>query len=676
MSDDTPILNLPLILPAQAQKHVTHNEALRLLDITVQLAVRNRDLNTAPANPAEGDRYIVGPAPTGAWAGRAGQIAAFWGGVWVHVPPGDGWQARVLDEAVTLVHQGGIWSPASGLPENIPRLGINASTDATNRLAVASAATLLSHDGAGHQIKVNKAAPADTASLLFQTAFSGRAEIGLAGDDTLSVKVSPDGTAFQTALSADPATGRITLPQGLTAPLRLRDGADPTRSATFDLSALSTGTQRSYSLPDISSQIAALGGSQTFDGAKTFSGTLTATTPTATIGTATGNSTYGLGTGATVSGSTKTVQIGTGGAAGSTTHLSLGPTQPGAGGTLTLNGATVTLGATVTNFDMGSASAQATVLGIGGALGDGTTRLSVNSPGILFNHAGSGVEAALNKANPAAHGVLSFRSGQSARAQLGLIGSDDLSLRVSADGMAFTTVLTADSATARASFAQPVTLAALSTDPASPPDGTLWHNGTTAQLCARLGGQTLRLDGMQDIPCLVPPAGELIATTTGAGGAVVGAVTGAAGRLDLFPFVPRAEFAIDRAVLNCTTSVAGALARVLLYASDPQGRPAFLLTESTDIDLTAIGARIGTLTGTLRQGRTYWIGLRTSGVATVTAWATSATPDINGGTMPTTLLRKVLRRTVAWGTPTPASWGYTSTEINPAAAAAIWLRIA
>ena len=676
MSDDTPILNLPLILPAQAQKHVTHNEALRLLDITVQLAVRDRDLNTPPATPAEGDRYIVGPAPTGAWAGRAGQIAAFWGGVWVYVPPGDGWQARILDEAVTLVHQGGIWSLAAGFPENIPRLGINASTDATNRLAVASAATLLSHAGAGHQVKVNKAAPADTAALLFQTGFSGRAEIGLAGNDTLSIKVSPDGTAFQTALSADPATGRVTVPQGLTAPLRLRDGADPTRSATFDLSPLATGAQRNYSLPDISSQIATLGGSQTFDGAKTFSGTLTATTATAAIGTATGPSTYGLATGATASGSTKTVQIGTGGTAGSTTHLSLGPTQPGAGGTLTLNGPTVTLGATVTDFDMGSASARATVLGVGGALGDGTTRLSVNSPGILFNHAGSGVEAALNKANPTAHGLLSFRSGQSARAQLGLMGSDDLSLRVSADGTAFTTVLTADAATGRTSFAQPITLAAVATDPASPQDGTLWHNATTAQLSARLGGQTLRLDGMQDIPCLVPPVGELIATTIGTGGGSVNSLLGGIGRIDIFPFISRADVAIDRAVVNCTTSVAQALARVLIYSSDAQGRPAALLAQSTDIDLTAIGARWGTLTATLRQGRTYWIGWYTSGVATVSAWPNPATPDLNGGTLPITTFRKVLRRAVAWGTPVPNPWVYTATELNTAVPAAIWLRVA
>jgi hypothetical protein len=79
--------------------------------------------------------------------------------------------------------------------------------------------------------------------------------------------------------------------------------ADPTKKALLNLSGLSTGTTRTYSLPNTSSELAILAGTQTFTGAKTFSGTLTASGATATIGTATGTATYGVGTGATVSGS-------------------------------------------------------------------------------------------------------------------------------------------------------------------------------------------------------------------------------------------------------------------------------------------------------------------------------------------------------------------------------------
>lgn len=59
MPDDSPILSLPYILPTQAQKHVTHNEALRMLDAIVQLVVQDRSRTVPPAYPAEGDRHIV-----------------------------------------------------------------------------------------------------------------------------------------------------------------------------------------------------------------------------------------------------------------------------------------------------------------------------------------------------------------------------------------------------------------------------------------------------------------------------------------------------------------------------------------------------------------------------------------------------------------------------------------
>ena len=73
MSDTTTHLLLPYLLAAQAQKHVTHNEALRLLDGLVQLSVLDRDL-TAPVRPtipSDGDRYIVARRARPA-IGRAG----------------------------------------------------------------------------------------------------------------------------------------------------------------------------------------------------------------------------------------------------------------------------------------------------------------------------------------------------------------------------------------------------------------------------------------------------------------------------------------------------------------------------------------------------------------------------------------------------------------------------
>lgn len=213
MPDDTTILSLPLILPAQAQKHVTHNEALLKLDLVVQLAVINRTLTTAPALPAIGDRHIVAAGATGPWVGQSGRIAMFTQAGWQFTEALPGWQAYVLAEGQMAAFDGLVWSALSDGPFTVGRLGVSATPDATNRLAVSAPATLLNHAGAGHQLKLNKAMASDTASLLFQTGFGGRAEMGTAGSDDFSVKVSADGSAWSAALVAAAATGEVTVPQ-------------------------------------------------------------------------------------------------------------------------------------------------------------------------------------------------------------------------------------------------------------------------------------------------------------------------------------------------------------------------------------------------------------------------------------------------------------------------------
>ncbi len=218
MPDDTDILGLPLILPSQAQKHVTHNEALAVLDVVVQLAVITRTLTVPPALAGIGDRHIVPSGGTLDWAGKDGQVAVMTETGWQFHVPRPGWQAHVLSEGQTAVFDGLAWAVPSEGAMTVARLGVSATPDATNRLSVSSPATLLNHAGAGHQLKLNKAAAGDTASLLFQTGFSGRAEMGTTGSDAFEIKVSADGSAFQTALSADPATGRAGLPAGASLP--------------------------------------------------------------------------------------------------------------------------------------------------------------------------------------------------------------------------------------------------------------------------------------------------------------------------------------------------------------------------------------------------------------------------------------------------------------------------
>jgi hypothetical protein len=206
MTEITPRLSLPLLMPAQAQKHVTHNEALMALDAIVHLAVLGI-LDTPPSEPDEGDRFIVGGSPTGAFSAHTDEIAAWQDGAWNFHEPGAGWVAWLATDGVALVFDGSAWVDLKA--RSADRLGVAMAADGTNRLAAASPAVLFTHDGDDCQVKVNKAAAGDTASLLFQTNFSGRAEFGLAGDDKFHVKVSPDGSAWSEVLVADPASGNV-----------------------------------------------------------------------------------------------------------------------------------------------------------------------------------------------------------------------------------------------------------------------------------------------------------------------------------------------------------------------------------------------------------------------------------------------------------------------------------
>ena len=202
MSDRSPNLDMPYLMPSQAQKHVTHNEALQHLDAIVQMSVLAFDAVVPPGAPEAGDRYALGAGTINAWAGHDGELAVWDGVAWQFFAPQTGWHAWGEAESELRVFHDGHWNAPTHT-----ELGINASANTTNRLAVAAEATLLTHDGNGHQLKVNKAASSDTASLLYQSNWTGHAEMGLTGDNNWSLKVSPDGANWTEALTIDSATG-------------------------------------------------------------------------------------------------------------------------------------------------------------------------------------------------------------------------------------------------------------------------------------------------------------------------------------------------------------------------------------------------------------------------------------------------------------------------------------
>lgn len=427
-------LRLPYLAANQAQKHVTVNEAFRFLDALVQLSIKSAALSAPPGSPADGNRYIVGAAPTGAWAGHATHVAAWQDGAWAFYAPGEGWVAWNEATSAPLVYKAGAWvSLLSGTfaGGSITELGIGAATDATNKF-VFFGTNLLFNTGGSIDATVNKAAAGNDASLSFKTGFSARALLGLLGSDDFTIKVSANGSTFFTGLVVDRSSGRVSLPQGM-----------------------------------------ALGG--------------------------------------------------------------------------------------------------------------------------------------------------------------------------------------------------------LAADPGSPQNGWVWHNATTGQLKARLDGGT-RILAPDEIPFTAPVSGDYVLTTIGAG-AATGTLAGVADRVDLFPFVPRADLSIDRLSVNVTTAVASALGKIVLYASNASGQPAGLLAETGTLDLSTTGVKEATVALTFRKGVTYWLGIRHNSTATLSAWAATATPDLTVNA-PTTQQRKVLRRTVTFATAAPNPWTYVSSETANAVATAIWLRSA
>lgn len=434
MSDQSPILALPLIQPAQAQKHVTHNEALMRLDLLVQLVVASRSQTTPPSGPAEGTRHIVPSGATGDWAGQGGQLALWLDGAWQFHAAQPGWRAWVADEEAVVTYSSGQWRGPAEAALTVAELGVSASADGINRLAVSAPASLFNHAGAGHQLKLNKAVAGDTASLLFQTGFSGRAEMGTTGSDDFAIKVSDSGGSFATALTIAAATATVSL-------------------------------------------------------------------------------------------------------------------------------------------------------------------------------------------------------------------------------------------------AQPMVLTGQPADPPLPGNGLLWHHAPTGDLRFCSGGEIQVLNAQQEVPWLTPDSGEFMMTTICGTGASA-ALTGVANRTELYPFMARKSLTINGLGMHCLTAVAAAQAKLLVYESDALGRPASILLETDVVDLSTTGNKSVAVSLFLRRGLTYWLGIRHSSTATVSAWTAQSTPDINGGSTLVAAARKVLRRTLAFGTPAPAVWGFDSSEIASANPPAIWLRMA
>ena len=250
--ENTTNLKLPLLIPNQSGKEITHNEALVIIDNILQNGVIDKDLTTPPENSNSNDIYIVGKNATGDWADKDKQIA-FYDNGWRFVEPREGFIFWVNDEDKLYTYNGSKWveavaSSGSGNTggtsdvqelndlldveitsagkydilqhdgtdfvntkslQQLTMLGINATADSNNKLSVKSDYVLFDKNTDNSRVKVNKATSTDTASHLFQTNYGGRAEFGLISNDDFTLKVSSDGETWNNAFVVDGTTGNI-----------------------------------------------------------------------------------------------------------------------------------------------------------------------------------------------------------------------------------------------------------------------------------------------------------------------------------------------------------------------------------------------------------------------------------------------------------------------------------
>ena len=251
--EETTNLKLPLLVPNQSQKEITHNEALVILDNLMNNGVKDKDLTTPPENPSQNDLYIVGVGASGEWEGKDNQLA-FYDNGWRFCQARQGTKYWVNDENCIYVFNMTSWSKFSGGEgggssgsgeggatslsqlddvslnsisqddilkfsngvftnskelNNLTGLGINCKCDNDNKLAIKSNYVLFDNNGGDSKIKANKSTITQTASHLFQNNYSGRAEFGLIGNDDFSLKVSSDGSEWKEAFVVDKSTGNI-----------------------------------------------------------------------------------------------------------------------------------------------------------------------------------------------------------------------------------------------------------------------------------------------------------------------------------------------------------------------------------------------------------------------------------------------------------------------------------
>ena len=131
----SPRFDLPLLAVAQAQKEITHNEALILIDALLHPVAEG--VNAEPPSLVTEDAgkcWIIGADATGIWVGRDDALACWTGSGWRYIAPVVGMAVIDRSDGVRFLWSGSDWQRAISI--DAPMGGTTIDVEARNALSI------------------------------------------------------------------------------------------------------------------------------------------------------------------------------------------------------------------------------------------------------------------------------------------------------------------------------------------------------------------------------------------------------------------------------------------------------------------------------------------------------------------------------------------------------------
>lgn len=209
----TPINNFPELEAAENQKYLVVNQAFRQFDGLLNLTVLNRTITAPPANPNEGERYIIGSNPTGTFVGHTNKVIVQVGGRWIFFTPQQGWRAYDQGANEFILYNGTSWgllnTGGGGALTRLELLGINTTANTSARLRAETTGVEFVAETESIYQSLAKTSASGYCAVDFIDAGSNRARMGLIGNNNFSIHTGNGIGAHELAFQINQLTQNV-----------------------------------------------------------------------------------------------------------------------------------------------------------------------------------------------------------------------------------------------------------------------------------------------------------------------------------------------------------------------------------------------------------------------------------------------------------------------------------